>query len=161
MWEERYRAGERGGREPSALLVRFVEGLEPGDALDLACGTGRNALWLASRGWNVIGLDSAPTAIEVARAAGVDARLFDLERGPIPFGEEFDLVCSIKYLYRPLFAEARRLLRPGGMFVGQFRQRPPFAIDEKELRALFAGWAILHVAHSEIVACRQATENNG
>ena len=153
-WEERYRAGERGSTEPSKLLVRFVGDLKRGDALDLGCGTGRNALWLMQQGWSVIGLDFAPTAVDIARAAGIDARLFDLESGePLPFDDHsFDLVCSIRFLHRPLFAEARRLLRSGGLFIGEFRQKPPFDISEEELRESFRGWTIVHAAPSEIVA---------
>ena len=153
-WEDRYRAGERGSSEPSALLVRFASALTPGRALDLGCGAGRNAVWLARNGWSVVGLDNAPTAIEIARGAGVDARLFDLESGvPLPFDDgSFDLVCAIRFLHRPLFAEAKRVLRHGGTFIGEFRKKPPFDIGEEELRELFAEWEIVHVAPSEIVA---------
>ena len=153
-WEDRYRAGELGASEPSTLLVRFARALKPGRALDLGCGAGRNAVWLARNGWSVVGLDNAPTAIEIARSAGIDARLFDLERGdPLPFDDAtFDLVCSIRFLHRPLFAEAKHVLRPGGTFIGEFRKKPPFDISEEELRELFADWTVVHVLPSEIVA---------
>jgi hypothetical protein len=153
-WEERYRAGGHGSGEPSSLLVRFVKELTPGTALDLGCGSGRNAIWLAHHGWSVIGLDSAPTAVAIARGAGIDTRLFDLESGdPLPFDDHsFDLVCSIRFLHRPLFAEAGRLLRKGGIFVGEFRKKPPYDISEGELRTLFAGWTVLHAGDSKIVA---------
>jgi SAM-dependent methyltransferase len=153
-WEERYRAGEHGATDPSPLLVRFASELAPGRALDLGCGTGRNAIWLTRRGWSDVALDSAPTAIEVVRRVGIDGRVIDLEAGePLPFDDaSFDLVCSIRFLHRPLFAEGKRLLRPGGTFIGEFRQKPPFDIGEVELRQWFADWQILHVAPSEIVA---------
>jgi SAM-dependent methyltransferase len=67
-----YRAAYRRGRprwdsdEPRAELVTSVEGRVPGRALDLGCGTGTDALFLASKGWDVVGVDFAPEAIATA-----------------------------------------------------------------------------------------------
>jgi SAM-dependent methyltransferase len=65
--------------EPLRDLIDGPDGAEPGAALDLGCGNGRNAIYLAQRGWRVTGIDFVPKAIRTARAraaaAGVDVRL--------------------------------------------------------------------------------------
>ncbi|HET9090273.1 MAG TPA: methyltransferase domain-containing protein [Acidimicrobiales bacterium] len=66
-WDERYRTNPWPA-EPDPELVELVTPLAPGTALDLGCGTGRNALWLAVRGWRVIGVDSSSVGLEIAEA---------------------------------------------------------------------------------------------
>jgi SAM-dependent methyltransferase len=67
-WDERYRAeGLVWGVEPNRWVAQEVAHLRPGRALDLACGEGRNALWLAARGWQVTGVDFSAVALEKAR----------------------------------------------------------------------------------------------
>ncbi|WP_329129605.1 class I SAM-dependent methyltransferase [Streptomyces sp. NBC_01476] len=69
FWDERYRESERiwSGR-PNAALVREVTGLPPGRALDLGCGEGGDAVWLAARGWQVTATDISPVALGRAAA---------------------------------------------------------------------------------------------
>jgi len=67
-WDERYRGAELiWGIAPNRWVAQEVSDLPPGRALDLACGEGRNALWLAGRGWRVTAVDFSPVAIEKAR----------------------------------------------------------------------------------------------
>jgi SAM-dependent methyltransferase len=67
-WDERYRSTDLvWGAQPNQFVRRECESLPPGDALDLACGQGRNALWLARLGWRVTGIDYSPVAIGRAR----------------------------------------------------------------------------------------------
>jgi SAM-dependent methyltransferase len=67
-WDERYRASELvWGGAPNRWVEQEVSGLPAGAALDLACGEGRNAIWLARRGWQVVALDFSAVAIEKAR----------------------------------------------------------------------------------------------
>ena len=79
-WEERYRL-EDFELAPTALVVETTKAAAPGKALDLACGTGRNALWPAEQGWSVTAVDGAPGAIEIVRKKAsergltVDARV--------------------------------------------------------------------------------------
>ena len=89
-WDERYRSGERRSEDldaaPTPLLVESAGKLSPGKALDLACGSGRNALWLAKQGWSVTAVDGSPAAIEILRSrasesgVSVNARIADLEK---------------------------------------------------------------------------------
>ena len=64
-WNDRWREREQQGRgEPNRFLVEAVVGLEPGTALDLAAGSGRNAVWLAGLGWSVTAVDWSDVAID-------------------------------------------------------------------------------------------------
>jgi SAM-dependent methyltransferase len=113
-WDARYAAVENlWSEEPNRLLVAEVGGLEPGRALDLACGEGRNAIWLARLGWDVTGVDFSPVAIAKARARAerdaVDAEFVCsdlLEYTPVP--GSFDLVLLL-YVHLPR-AELRVVL---------------------------------------------------
>ena len=78
-WDERYRRELVWSAEPNRFLVAEVEGLTPGRALDVACGEGRNAIWLAEQGWTVTGVDFSEVALDKARrlaaARGVSVTL--------------------------------------------------------------------------------------
>ena len=66
-WDERYRQNEHTDDRPHPLVVEFASKLVPGRALDIACGVGRHALWLAERGWQVTAVDYSRVAIEMLR----------------------------------------------------------------------------------------------
>jgi len=69
QWDARYRdSGLVWGAKPNRWVEQEVVALPPGRALDLACGEGRNSLWLAQRGWQVTGVDFSAEAIGKARA---------------------------------------------------------------------------------------------
>lgn len=160
-WEERYRSGERAREdfqaEPVPLLARAAGKLRPGRALDLACGTGRNALWLAQQGWSVTAVDGASAAIEAllgrARNLGlpVDAQVADLEKREYRIqSESWDLICICYYLQRNLFEIAKLGLAPGGVIVSIVHISDPGepATEHRllagELPAYFADMEILH-----------------
>jgi SAM-dependent methyltransferase len=117
-------AGPLFGVEPNRFLVAEAADLPPGRALDLACGAGRNAVWLAERGWTVTGADFSDVALANARALA-DERGVDVEwvqadlRDWEPPPREFELV-AILYLQlpaeelRPVLARAADAVAPGG-----------------------------------------------
>jgi trans-aconitate methyltransferase len=73
-WEFRYREQpQRWSGNPNATLVDVVGDLTPGRAVDLGCGEGADAIWLARQGWRVLGVDISSTAVARARAAAVEA----------------------------------------------------------------------------------------
>jgi len=106
VWDERYAGDELvWSAVPNRFLVAEVETMPPGRALDLACGEGRNAVWLAERGWDVTGVDFSNVGLGKARrlaeARGVSAQweLADVTAyAPTP--ESFDLVI-VMYLHLP------------------------------------------------------------
>src|SRR5688572_32458679 len=67
-WNARYRSREQLDDEPSRLLIDAAVNVAPGRALDLACGAGRNAAWLAEHGWDVVAIDGATEAIRLVRS---------------------------------------------------------------------------------------------
>lgn len=120
-------------QEPSALLTEHLARFQKGKALEVACGFGRNAFYLASQGFEVMGLDRDPEAVafcnaEAARRGlSLTARAVDLEQPtPIP-GEGYALVGCFYYLDRNLLPEMKRAVRPGGHLVYE-----TFLIDQHE-----------------------------
>lgn len=133
-WDERFRAGDHAGTEPDPFLTQIEEyaellpsgrraGPKAGPkALELACGAGRNAVYLAERGWDVtacdISLQGLRKAQILAGERGVRLQLFcqDLETVQFPV-EHFDLVICFFYLQRELFPQIKATLRPQGLLV--------------------------------------------
>jgi SAM-dependent methyltransferase len=135
-----------------------------GTALDVACGSGRHARWLAERGLVTTAVDRDAAAIarvrEEAEHRGLPLRadVLDLERGQVTLGTEaFDVIVVVHYLHRPLFPALRDALRPGGLLIYETFTRaqaargkptnPAFLLEPGELRTL--------VAPLEIVAERE------
>ena len=127
-WNDRYASSELlWGVEPNRFVEQEVAALRAGRALDLACGEGRNAIWLASRGWEVTAVDFADVAIDKGRKLAaregvtVDWRVEDVRQW-VPDAGGFDLVL-IAYLQLPahernvVFGNAVRAVAPGGTFL--------------------------------------------
>jgi SAM-dependent methyltransferase len=124
-WDERYSTDELIWKaDPNRFLVEETEAFEPGRALDVACGEGRNSVWLASRGWRVTGVDFSHAglakAARLATERGVEVTLVEadvVQWRPPP--ASFDLVI-VMYLHlvaderRQVLANAASALAPGG-----------------------------------------------
>ncbi|MFI7246015.1 SAM-dependent methyltransferase [Streptomyces qinglanensis] len=127
FWDGVYKArAAPADPRPNVRLTETVTGLAPGDVLDLGCGDGGDALWLARQGWRVTALDISDVAVRrlagLAHAHGLADRVtperHDLGE-PLPRGR-FDLICA-HYLHTPLGLDrdavlraAAHALRPGG-----------------------------------------------
>jgi len=143
--------------EAVPLLVETAGKLKPGQALDLACGSGRNAIWLAEHGWSVTAVDRSPVTIP-----GVDTQVADLEKHEFAIAEaSWDLIVVSLYLQRDLFEPIKRGLKPGGvalvivLLMEPGHERSLFRAQPGELAKYFEGWEILHYHEgkfAEIVA---------
>jgi tellurite methyltransferase len=160
-WDERYRSGERAAEDlnaaPTPLLVEAAIKLAPGKALDLACATGRNALWLAQQGWSVTAVDGSQAAIEMlrSRASGrgvtVNTRVADLEKHEYQIEpSSWNLIAICYYLQRDLFQPAKQGVVSGGILISivhitETGEEPTaHRLRPGELESYFQGWEILH-----------------
>jgi len=167
-WDQRYAAAERvWSVEPNVWLAQVARDLPPGRALDLACGEGRNAVWLAERGWRVTAVDFSAVALARGRAGSEEVEWVEADvRAWAPPVDAFDLV-AIVYLHLPpderrgVLAAARAALAPGGTLavighdvrnlsdgVGG-PQEPAILLDPAAVAAELAG---LDVERAETVA---------
>lgn len=185
-WDERYRTAARPKEDleapPVPLLVRTAKDLRPARVLDLACGTGRNALWLASQGWDVTAVDASAVAIEILRRRAaeksliIDARVADLEQGEFKIEPScWDFIAICYYLQLNLIEAAKQGTTQGGLLlvivhIAEHGEEPTGSrLRPGELIRRFDGWEILHAfegqpedaAHrravAEIVARRPMT----
>ena len=122
-WDERYRLGAYEDRtHPSAWLEQCLSGVTVGRALDVPCGAGRNAMFLASRGFSVTGIDISAVALAraetTARARGLSVQWIrrDLDTGHGVEGA-FELIVVIHYVDLDLLSDLAKLLAPGGHLV--------------------------------------------
>ena len=128
-WDGRYAEGAYQTRpHPSAFLAANTALLPSGHALDLACGAGRNAIFLAQRGWTVDAVDISAIALERARdrATGLAIRWLrqDLDTGFDP-PRDYDLIVNVRYVNLPLLRRLRSRLRPGGALLVEQHLTPP------------------------------------
>lgn len=104
--------------DPAEWLVANVDLIPPGGAvLDVACGRGRNAVFLASRGWRVHAVDRDRQAL-AALPAGVTTQEMDLETGEVSFGSQcYAAVVVFNYLHRPLLPALVAAVAPDGVLI--------------------------------------------
>ena len=150
--------------QPNSFLESVVQNLAPGRALDLGCGTGRDAVYLASLGWQVMAVDWLPDALE--RAASLElAHKNELEipvrweradieaDGYVPDGE-FDLIATFFLLDRTLLRRTPAWLRPGGSLIVETftrehrarfgRPREVYTLELQELNVLLPELVVRH-----------------
>lgn len=157
--------------QAAPLLQRFVAEIMPqhqiqaSEGLDLACGAGRDLIYLAQRGWQMTGVDWSEDSIArvqqlaLSQNLTINTLLRDLETDAQPLPEfkpaSFGLICVARYLHRPLFPLIRELLKPGGVIIYQtFMQgcentaigrprNPKFLLAPNELAEQFQGFELL------------------
>jgi 2-polyprenyl-3-methyl-5-hydroxy-6-metoxy-1,4-benzoquinol methylase len=180
FWNERYRSHPKlWSGNPNLHLVAETSDLPPGTALDVACGEGADAVWLAERGWRVTALDISTVALERAAAhAGtlpIEWRQADLITWE-PGEERYDLI-SAQYMHLPpeprdrLFRHLAAAVKPGGtlLLVGHHPSDLHTAMQRPDVpELLFTGAdvkALLEPAEWTVVtdtdAARDVTNHEG
>jgi SAM-dependent methyltransferase len=158
-WNRKY-AEREWPAEPSAIVSRFFYLARPGLALDIAAGTGRNALFLAGRGFEVVAADIAEEGLR--RLAGVHDKVHplcvDLDAYDIPEGR-FHLIINIMFLSRRLFPHIIHGLARGGLMIfetfidfpagGSRRHSRDYRLDENELLRAFLPLHVLYYEETE------------
>lgn len=159
-WNDRWREKRSASRwQVDVWLQKIRPVLPEGRALDVACGIGRNALFLAEQQFEVTAVDISDEALaqlrHEARSRGltIETLRVDLEASPVLPKGPFDLVLILFYLHRPLLPLLRELVRPGGVVaLRTFSSAGPFAggpdnpeivLKPGELLELFADWDVL------------------
>ncbi len=143
----------------------FSKHLERGEnILDVACGSGRDAIYLAMQGWRVFGIDYSETALERCRQSAayhnvkLELKQCDLEQdfhfdSLNYFPQEFSAVVICRYLHRPLLPKLKSLIKPSGLIAYQTFMRgaekigspknPRYLLEEGELATMFSDFDIL------------------
>ncbi|MCR9260795.1 MAG: class I SAM-dependent methyltransferase [Pseudomonadaceae bacterium] len=165
-WDERYRSTSlTWSAQPNALFAEIVKDLPPGKALDVACGEGRHASWLAERGWQVTAVDFSTVGLakaqQIAQQRDLDVCWLEHDvTTPMDNLGIFDLVAVIFLHTDPRsrelwFAHVRSCVAPGGLLVyighdpdnigrgSGGPDRPEVLPDAGELAGLLPGFEIL------------------
>jgi SAM-dependent methyltransferase len=157
-WDEKYANAAFSEKPPEPLVVQIAETRPPGRALDIACGLGRNALYLAAKGWQVTAVDYSTVALDIlseraAEGLPVHIVLADLEKNEYAIEPSaWDLIVDCCYLQRPLFPAIKAGVKKGGAFLGVFPMsgiNPAYLMKPGEGRELFEDWMLLHYIETE------------
>lgn len=160
-WEARYGAGERvHDGPPAALLKKWLPLLPRGRALDVATGLGRNALLLASAGYDVCAVDISSTALAVAARRAARRRLqvrwveADLDTYRFPKAR-YHVVVNTFFLKRKLLTAMQEAVRPGGVMILETHlespepdpgpRGPAHRLKKGELQRRFRHWEVLYL----------------
>ena len=159
---DRQHAESLGAEQPSSFLREIIESscwdMPRGRALDIACGKGRNALFLAEQGFEVVAIDISPVALEAAqrqaqeRSLAIAWQQADLEQVELPQAD-YHLIVNFNYLQRSLIPSMKSALRPGGYVIFEtylvdqqaigHPKNPAYLLDYNELLDFFRDFRVL------------------
>jgi tellurite methyltransferase len=161
-WDEKHVAGHSED-SPSSFLREVLDSsawtVEPGRALDVATGKGRNAVFLAEHGFKVDAMDISAVALEEARKTAQAKKLninfivADLDHADLPEAA-YDLIVNFNFLERALIPKMKAALKPGGHIVFEtflidqkelgHPRNPAYLLGHNELLELFSGFRVLY-----------------
>jgi 2-polyprenyl-3-methyl-5-hydroxy-6-metoxy-1,4-benzoquinol methylase len=167
-WNKRYLERTHGTLCPDQFLLdafdRYIEPIFPnkGRALDVAGGTGRHAIFLAAKGWDILLTDISEQGIENARINAAElARHIEFSVENLAQfqarGRQYEVVLVFFFLKREIFPELLKALKPGGLLIYKTYTRaqikfgggptnPAYLLDENELLHSFRELRVLHYA---------------
>ena len=178
-WDRQHAAGH-GSNQPSGFLKEVLLNgswpIERGRALDIATGKGRNAIFLAERGFDVAAIDVSSEALDEARKRAAAKRLTiswqqaDLERIELP-AAAFDLIVNFNYLQRSLIPQIKTALKPGGhvvfetFLIGQetlgHPKNPAYLLGHNELLEWFRDFRVLWYREGKLTEGGEASFRAG
>ncbi|MDA0692280.1 MAG: class I SAM-dependent methyltransferase [Nitrospinae bacterium] len=145
------------GKTPIPFLVENLHLLPKGKTLDIAMGEGRNGVYLAAKGFNVLGLDISEKGLQKARQlaesqnAKIETQVVDLETHTLE-KNAYDLIICTYYMQRDLFPQFMEALKPGGMalvetynmdYLKYAKFNPKWLLETNELLEIFKGFKII------------------
>ncbi|SHL38341.1 class I SAM-dependent methyltransferase [Haladaptatus paucihalophilus] len=153
-WDERFRTGEYSSEpEPSPVLREYADETSDGRALDVACGTGRNAVFLADRGYEVDALDQSIEGLRITRANAREQDVADkinlvqTDATQFDYPEEYYDVVTVSF-FRTLdrLSDIKAALKPNGLLFYQhhLRSEPPAEVGPSTDRYRFCSNELLH-----------------
>ena len=166
-WDRKYGTEEYiFGKTPIAFLQEHLHLLPKGKTLDIAMGEGRNGVFLATKGFEVTGIDISEAGLNkaqaLAKAQGVTikTKVVDLESYQLP-AETYDVIICTYYLQRNLFPQIIQALKPGGMVVME-----TYTLDHLKYRARFPRQYLLtpnELLHhfADLTVLRYQKQNDG
>lgn len=116
-WDSKYRK-DIGNLSPSTLLEKFIDQAPLGKALDIACGNGRNSIFMNKHGFTVDAIDISTVATQKLQKQnlGINVKCLDIDTLTIP-ENSYDVIINIRFLERRLFAMIEKGLKPGGLLL--------------------------------------------
>ncbi len=176
-WDEKYATEQYiFGKKPILFLEDNIHLLPKGRTLDIAMGEGRNGVFLARHGFDVVGVDISPEGLNKARqlaseyGVSIETRVVDLESADLGTNE-YDLIICTYYLQRSLFPQIKKALKSGGMalietynidYLNYSRFNKKYLLDTNELLDVFKDFRVIKYqdfdngqeAYSSIIAVK-------
>lgn len=142
---------------PSPWIVQHAACIpKAGRVLDLACGSGRHAIWLAAQGYQVEAVDRDVQAVAPMQGMrNINVTISDIETGAWPESQEkYDGIVVSRYLFRPLLAKLATMLKPDGVLIYETfmagnehygrPRNPDFLLKPDELKTVYAPLLEVH-----------------
>lgn len=146
-WDSRYLKA-LGGTDPSPILSKYWPLASCGNALDIACGNGRNSIFLAAKGFVVDAVDISTVATNhlSGKNPNINAICADLDTWDIPWNR-YDLIANIRFLDRRLFPQIREGLKIGGVLIFESfmdGEKDNYCLKQNELLRAFMSFRIVY-----------------
>ena len=164
-WNKKYSNGEFPLEKPSKLLVEYIDLIPKGVALDIAAGLGRNALFLAEKGFKVDAVDYSDIAVQKLKSLhpNINPIHADLDKYRIE-QNRYNLIINFNYLNRRLFPHIIYGLKPNGILIFQTfldgeeeglsqPSNPDFLLKKNELLHSFLRLRILFYKEEKVIKC--------
>ena len=172
FWNEMWATLDHTFADHDELLAEHAGRLEPGRALDLGCGSGGNAVWLAERGWRVTAVDFSDVAVEKGRILAADREVevdfLVSDASTYRPGGLYDLITSFYIHLWPgeraqMLANGARSLAPGGrlLFVSHDQSAPPSGWSQEDLESLTTPGEVASELHGLRIARAEVVEVAG